>query len=422
MPTSPHADEAGSVDPTTEPATLSPAPRGSRRRKRRKARTVLHVLGATVLVMALVSGLSVVYLYRHLSGNIEVTNAESELENRPEVVEAEGPKQPLNVLIMGSDARFDDAAFGQRSDTTILLHVSADRKRAYGISIPRDSLVNRPACRKGQVPAKTDAMWNEAFSISAGCTMQQFEQLTDIRLDHHVIVDFPGFKDMVNAVGGVNMCIPEEIVDEKYLMTTIPAGKSVKLQGQQALDYVRVRHGVGDGSDISRAKRQQAFIAAMANKVLSAEVMTNPIKLISFLDAATKSLHADEGLSSPKALADLALEFKNIGLDDIQFITIPINYYPVGSPNSGRVYWTEDADLVWKAIRQDKPIPEEFLTGVLKAGPGKTPTPSLSPSVSPSGSPSASPRGSPSESPSSTPTKIPPLNQYNDPAFNGLCG
>src|SRR3954447_4486825 len=209
MSTPSRADEAGSADPTADSLSASERRGGSRRKKKRKRHTVFQVLGSTVLVMALVTGLSVAYFYRQFNSNIEASTAASELDNRPDEVKVEGPKQPLNILIMGSDARFDDAAMGQRSDTTILIHISADRKRAYGISIPRDTIVNRPACKKGSVPAATGQKWNAAFAISAGCSIQQFEQLSGVKTQHHVIVDFPGFKDMVNAIGGVNMCIPE---------------------------------------------------------------------------------------------------------------------------------------------------------------------------------------------------------------------
>ena len=126
---------------------------------------------------------------------------------------------------MGSDTRDCDGCnidnltgIGQRSDTTILLHLSADRTRAYGISIPRDSMVDRPDLqdrrRRRRSPAAPHVMWNEAFSVGGpACTIQQFEQLTGVRLDHFVVVDFDGFKDMVDAIGGVEVCIPEDIVD-----------------------------------------------------------------------------------------------------------------------------------------------------------------------------------------------------------------
>src|SRR6478736_2867556 len=142
-----------------------------RRAKPKRRHTVGKVLLATLVALALATGLSVVYLYRHLNGNLEVLDPTDQLSNRPTKL-VEGPKGPENILVMGSDSRDGagnnidgKAGSGQRSDTTILLHLSADRKRAYGVSIPRDLLVDRPECKKDDgstIPGDTDVMWNEA--------------------------------------------------------------------------------------------------------------------------------------------------------------------------------------------------------------------------------------------------------------------
>jgi len=173
----------------------------------------------------------------------------------------------LNVLVMGSDTREGAGnnidgltGGGERSDTTILLHLSADRKRAYGISIPRDLLVDRPECKTESgttIPGGTQVMWNEAFALGGpACTMQQFEQITGVRLDHFVKVDFEGFRGMVDAIGGVETCIPEDIDDPAHHIH-IEAGTR-KIKGKEALNYVRERYVVGNGSDVGRMKRQQA--------------------------------------------------------------------------------------------------------------------------------------------------------------------
>ena len=200
----------------------------------KKKHTVGKVLLGVSLALALVTGLGVAVLYRHLNGNLNVLDVTAQLENRPDKKEVEGPKEPLNVLVMGSDTR-DGAGNnidnltggGARSDTTILLHVSADRKRAYGVSIPRDSLVTRPDCKtKGgeTIPGGTDVMWNDAFSVGGpACTIQQFEQITGVYIDHFVVVDFAGFEDMVDAIDGVEVCIPEDIADPAHGIN-IPAG------------------------------------------------------------------------------------------------------------------------------------------------------------------------------------------------------
>jgi len=397
-----------------------------RRAKVKKRHTVGRVLLVTSLALALVTGLSTLYLYRHYNGNLDVINVDRQLGNdRPEKKKVEGPKEPLNILVMGSDDRdapgnnIDNlTGGGKRSDTTILLHLSADRKRAYGISIPRDSLVNRPQCldeNLDPIPGATDAMWNEAFSVGGpACTVHQVEKLTGIRIDHFVVVDFAGFRGMVDAIGGVQVCIPEPGIVDPAHGINLPAGTR-KLEGYQALNYVRERYVLGNGSDIGRMKRQQAFIAAMAHQVLSANTLANPVRLLKFLEAATKSLQLDEGLGSLAKIAKLGVQFNGIGLDNIQFITVPWQYAP-DDPN--RIRWLPEAKQVWTAMINDKPLGPRFLNDAISAEhlPG-------SPTPSPTGTPKGSPSGTPSSpgTPSATPTQQPSQEAAAEAAENGLC-
>src|SRR4051794_37313431 len=232
-----------------QPELPSPYQPGKRRGRTRRTHTVAKVLLATVLTLAMVSGLSVAFLYRHLNGNLNVVDVTTQLTNRPDKVHISAPKQPINILVMGSDSRDCDGCgidkeAGGGSDTTILFHLSADRQSAYGVSIPRDSLVERPDCQSqtGEtIPGASDVMWNVAFSIGGpACTIQQFEQTTGVRIDNYVVVDFGSFQQMVDAVDGVQVCVPEDIDSSEYGIT-IPAGTRT-LSGRQALAYVRVRH------------------------------------------------------------------------------------------------------------------------------------------------------------------------------------
>jgi LCP family protein required for cell wall assembly len=201
------------------PSTPPDVPR--RRAPTTKRHTLATVLTCAVAALAMVTGLSVVYAFRHLSGNLNVVALDEDLTDRPDQIDTAGSGKPLNILVMGSDTREGagngiDGEGGGGSDTTILLHLSADRERAYGVSIPRDSMVDRPACKRAGTPAEDYQQWNEAFSIGgATCTIQQFEQLTKIRVDHFVVVEFGSFGKMVDAVGGVEICVPEEINDDK---------------------------------------------------------------------------------------------------------------------------------------------------------------------------------------------------------------
>ncbi|UUZ60622.1 LCP family protein [Nocardioides sp. B-3] len=162
------------------------------------------------------------------------------------------------------------------------MHLSADRKRSYAISIPRDSIVDRPECEDSA--AATDVMWNAAYSEGkALCTVAQFEQNTDILVDHFVVIDFNGFGEMVDAVDGVPVCVPEPIVDKAHQIY-VPAGDPSILSGDEALDYVRARY-VGElaqQNDLSRIKRQQTFIAALIRKVKSAGTLTRLDRVVGF--------------------------------------------------------------------------------------------------------------------------------------------
>ncbi|WP_307828074.1 LCP family protein [Nocardioides sp. SYSU D00038] len=351
---------------------------GKRKGNARRRHTVAKVLGSTMLVLAMVTALGVTFLYRHLNGNLNVVDVTSQLgDDRPEEVDVKGPTQPINILVMGSDAR-DGAGNnidgltgdGQRSDTTILFHLSADRKSAYGVSIPRDSLVDRPECfddDMNSIPGGSGAMWNEAFSVGgAACTIKQFEALTDIRINNYVVVDFRGFRDMVDAIDGVEVCIPQDINDEAHGIV-LKAGTR-ELGGEEALSYVRVRHVEGtDGSDLGRIQRQQAFIAAMAAKVISGDTLARVDRLIGFLNAATKSLTTD--IENIGRMARIGADFNGVGLKRIQFITVPWQYSPA-DPN--RVEWLPEAEQLWEKIRNDSPL-GSFRKGAITAGevPGK---------------------------------------------------
>ena len=400
------SDDAENAPAEADSISATPH-RGGRKGKRRgrvKARhTVAKAVVASLVAVGMATGLGVVYLYRHLDNSLNTVNVDDQLKGRPDKQRVDtGPNEPLNILVMGSDSREGEGnnidnltGGGERSDTTIMFHLSADRKTAYGISIPRDTLVDRPDCyaKDGEViPGATDAMWNEAFSVGGpACTMQQFEQLTGIRLDHYVMLDFSGFQDMVDAIDGVEVCIPEDISDPAHGIN-IPAGTR-EIQGKEALNYVRARYTLGDGSDIGRIKRQQAFIAAMASKVLSRGTLARVDRLVGFLDAAISSLQTD--LESPLKIARIGVEFKSIGLDNIKFITVPFQY---STAQPGRVEMLPEAEALWQRVIDDEPLTRRLQDGVITAGdevdgssPG-TGSPSGTPSQGESEAPSADER------------------------------
>ncbi len=334
------------------------------KRRLRKRHTVAKVIVATLLVLGIGTATSVVLAYNHWNSNLDHQDLSSQLgDDRPPKEDVEGPKEPLNILVMGSDSRDCEGCNidgltgdGERSDTTIMLHLSADRQRAYGISIPRDTLVDRPTCFDedgGRIPGATDTIWNDAYAVGGpACTIRQFEQVTGIRIDNYVVIDFQGFKDMVNALDGVEVCIPEDIDDPEHGITLEAGTREIK--GDEALSYVRVRH-VGDGTDPQRIRRQQAFMAAMINKAISAGMLVRPDRMLSFLNAVTDSIQTDyENIAE---LADLGGSFSGIGVDNIKFVTTPWVY---STAQVGRVEWTDQVEVLWSLVLEDKPLSEQF--------------------------------------------------------------
>jgi LCP family protein required for cell wall assembly len=215
--------------------------------------------------------------------------------------------------------------------------------------------VEVPACREpdGTRSEPLFTMFNYAFQKGgSACTVRTVEKLTNIRVDHHMVVDFHGFKDMVDAVDGVAVCLAEPI-DDKAAELRLPAGR-VTLDGEQALGYVRARKSLGDGSDTDRMDRQQRFLGALVNKVQSNDVLLNPVKLYPVLDAATSSLTTDPDLASLRGLYELVRGLRDIPTERVQFLTVPRESY-VYDGNRDQLVEPE-AQRLFERLRKDAPV------------------------------------------------------------------
>jgi LCP family protein required for cell wall assembly len=314
-----------------------------------------------------------------LNGNIDTIDASDLIQALPEP-SATGPADPddpnagrdVNILLMGSDERDGEneaiGGFvgGMRSDTTIVAHISADRSRVELISIPRDSLVDIPSCTMtdgSTSSAQRNAIFNSAFGIgadqggdiasAAACTVNTVQQNTGVRIDHFVVVDFAGFTKMVDSIGGVPICVPNDMTAPKAGLY-LNAGQQT-LTGSQALAFARARtgQGVGDGSDTNRLGRQQELLAAVVREVLGKNMLTDITQLIRFLDSATESLSIDSGFSSISDMAGLAYSLRSTSAGNISFMTIPFAAAP-SDPN--RVVWTSEADTIWANVAADQPM------------------------------------------------------------------
>ncbi|GAA3542875.1 hypothetical protein GCM10022419_023800 [Nonomuraea rosea] len=314
-------------------------------------------MAVTVTVVLLVAGVAV-GVYAKLTGNVEHEDvtAEDLGATRPPKVAGTA----MNILVVGSDQRNGKNAkygrvAGERTDTIMLVHVSSKRDNAMVVSFPRDSLVQLPACRAtGAFPGQRPhlGMINESFNSGGiACTWKTVEGLTRIHIDHFVKVDFTGFKSMVDAVGGVEVCLPERVDDKKALLH-LPAGRQT-LDGEQALGYVRARYSLGDGSDIGRIQRQQMFIASMVKKAMSGETLTNPAKMFALLDAGTKAVTTDPDLSVG-VMKDLATGLQGLNAGQIRFITTPWHY---SLTQPGRVEWVQpQAGKLFQIVARDQSV------------------------------------------------------------------
>ncbi|GLW97669.1 hypothetical protein Misp02_17560 [Microtetraspora sp. NBRC 16547] len=332
-----------------------------------------------VAVLIAVAG----WLYSRLNASITTFDEKGIDRNRPAPTFA-----GQNILVIGSDSRSGtNSRFGGgkgdvgRSDTAFLLHVYADRKHAVAVSIPRDTLVDIPRCRLPDGTwsgPQSNVMFNSAFTVgltakgNPACTQNTVEKLTGLRVDHTVVVDFQGFAAMTRAVGGVAVCLPKDIYEGDLNPNLGSRGKLLFTKGRQvvaghkALDYVRVRHGIGDGSDIGRIQRQQAFMSALIKKVKAQGV--NPVTLLPLVEAAARSMTFDPGLGSADKLLSFAMSMKDIDLRNTKFVTLPWRY------QGARVAIVRDeAEALWAALKADRTIDGVDASG--KARPSGSPSP-----------------------------------------------
>ncbi|MFI1307928.1 LCP family protein [Streptomyces sioyaensis] len=353
---------------------------------------------ATAAVGALLAGSGAGWaVYTKLNGNIRTDSAtERELRKWESERPPAGPPNAENVLLIGSDSRNGGnrrygRGGGQRSDTTMLLHLAADRKSATAVSLPRDLMVEVPHCKRsdGTETGPRTAQFNSAFALGGpACTIRTVEKLTRIRVAHYMILDFVGFTRMVDAVGGVQVCLNRPVQDAEAHLT-LPAGRQT-LHGEAALGYVRARKSLGNGSDTQRMQRQQQFLGALVKKVQSNGVLLNPTRLYPVLDAATSSLTTDAALASLRGLYELVRSTRSIPTDRVQFLTVPREEYRFDRNRDELVQ--PDAERLFGQLRRDLRVtvtpPPDSAEAPVRTG---------------EGAPSGRPEGSPSPAPGSGP-------------------
>jgi LCP family protein required for cell wall assembly len=314
---------------------------GSRRAAKpraRGARRFLKIAGITLSVLLLVTAGAGYWLYQHLNGNItsvSLTEGVGKNAAGKEKADAFG-RTPLNILVMGSDGRTSSedcklgggcsktgVQTGQNADVEMVVHVAADRSNMTVMSIPRDTVTQVPACRNTTTGASTPGytgMINSALAYGQACQVATVHKLTGIPIDHFIQVDFSGVVKMSDAVGGVSVCVTDDVYDTYSHLKLSKGGHTLK--GVAALEFLRSRHGFGDGSDLGRTYAQHIFLSSLIRKFKSAGTLTNPVALYRLADAATKSLTVDTGIKKVNQLAGLAKDLDKVPTKRTTFTTM----------------------------------------------------------------------------------------------------
>ncbi|MGW4228622.1 LCP family protein [Streptomyces sp. NPDC004980] len=352
---------------------------GPNRRSRRAAkggkRRVLRWVASVLALLILGTGGAGYLYYKHLNGNIRKEDLTLGDKPMADHKANSAGQTPLNILIIGSDARDSEAnqklggakeTFGGTplADVQMLLHLSADRSNISVVSMPRDTMLKMPKCTDPDTdkvyPASTlPVQTNESLGRGGpGCTVAAWYELTGITIDHFMMIDFAGVVSMADAVGGVPVCVDANV----YSHTGDGKGSGLKLKegttsikGEQALQWLRTRYGFEDNTDLGRAKAQHQYLNSMVRELRKGTKLTDPGKLMNLAEAATSALTVDKGLDTVKKLYDLAEELKKAPTDRITMTTMP-NVYGTGNL-SGRVFpKPEEAEQVFRMIREDVPL------------------------------------------------------------------
>ncbi|MFE0986595.1 LCP family protein [Streptomyces rochei] len=344
------------------PEEPAPGRRGRRPAKKSKGKKALLWAGGSTAFVVLVAGVGGYLYLKHLEGNVTTTDVGSAGSSSFKKDEA------FNILIIGTDKRtgagnegYGDKGSVGHADTTILLHVAEDRSNATALSIPRDLIVDIPDCETTQedgsteiVPGEQDVRFNRSLGEGgrdAGCTMRTVAEATGIKPDHFMMADFNAVKTLTTAVDGVDVCV-EKAVDDPKSHLKLPAGES-KVEGEQALAFVRTRHAFGNEGDLDRIKVQQQFLGSLMRKMASGDTLTSPTKLVKLAEAATKALTVDKPIGNVGTLKDIALELKKVPTKNITFMTVPVIDNPAEPKPVTVVLKPGTAEQVFSTIRND---------------------------------------------------------------------
>lgn len=330
-------------------------------KRRSWLKALVFSLVAALAAGALFVGGSLVYVVSQLTAaGIDVYSTDGETFNIPTAEEINGP---INLLVIGSDTREGQgsSAYGpvgaELADVIILLHINRARTNAVALSFPRDLMVAVPECPNEDgdpYPAKEFVQINATMNYGGpACTLLTVQALTGIRIPYLAMIDFKGVIAMSEAVGGVNVCVTEDIKDD-YTQLYLEAGEH-NLIGSQALAFLRTRHGVGDGSDLSRISNQQVFLTSLVRKLKDEGALTNPFTMLRLGTAALENMTLSRSLTDLGVIFGMAREANDVDLDKIVFLKLPV--YDLDGEYAGRVgLSSERANLLFEKIIADEEI------------------------------------------------------------------
>ncbi|WP_377271052.1 LCP family protein [Peterkaempfera sp. SMS 1(5)a] len=363
--------------------------RGNRRKPKTGFKRYLKPIAIGAGVCVVLTTASGWLYYQHLNSNIKTAKKNlSDQQGKRTAPNAFG-QVPLNILLLGSDSRATARARAlgggknlkdnpPLADVQMLLHVSADRTNASLISIPRDTMVDIPDCHSEDGKNYPDMPYTRINASLAnggpGCTVGTWTRLTNLNIDHFMMIDFGGVVDMAQAVGGVHVCVDMNLYDRKTKLggtgLKLPKGDNV-LNAQQSLLWLRTRDAWG--SDLNRTKAQHMYLSSLVRSLKGNGTLTNPGKLMDLAEAATKAIKPDDDLDTVKKLYDLGTELRKVPAKRITTLTIPVLPDPK-NPNATVVLNKPAADRIWQMLLDDVPLD--------KNGGKAKPKPTASPSKS----------------------------------------
>jgi LCP family protein required for cell wall assembly len=335
------------------PPPMGPGGGGGRpyrgRRRPRWGRIAL-VAGIAVIIAGLIAGVSLYGYTANLNSGLKRTDAFSDLTNGRPAKTVDGA---LNILLVGSDSRDPDTNDAQssawRADTLIVMHIPADHKTAQLVSIPRDLWVQVPSGNGASCDSGSRAKINASFAFGGlPRAVRTVECMSDVHLDHVMAIDFGGFKEVTDALGGVDLKVEQSITSIHKPYRKFTKG-TMHMNGAQALDWIRQRKQFARG-DFARMQHQQDFLKALMDKAASSGTLTNPSKLNSFLKSVTAAVTVDNDFS----LTDMAVQFRNLRGENLTFITSPNKGSETIAGQSVVVADREKALALYQAISADK--------------------------------------------------------------------